>query len=100
MKGRVWVAPRMSAFSVRIGLRQGSSLSPLIFIMVMQLVRRKVSLRGSIGRPVYADDFAVVVESGRQMQEVLGEWKEVFGKQGLKMSMEKTEVMLVRQQRE
>ena len=33
------------------------------------------------------------------MQEVLGEWKEASGKHGLKMSMEKTEVMWVRQQR-
>ena len=33
------------------------------------------------------------------MQEVLGEWKEAFGKHGLKMSMEKTKVMWVVQQR-
>jgi len=33
------------------------------------------------------------------MQEVLGEWKEAFHKHGLKISMEKTEVIWVRQQR-
>ena len=48
---------------------------------------------------LYADDLAVVVESGREMQEVLREWKEAFGKHGLKMRMEKTEVMWVGQQR-
>ena len=85
--------------SVNISLRQGSSLSPLVLIMVMELVSRKVSLRGSMGRMQYADNLAVVVESGQEIQEVLGEWKEEFGKHGLKMSMEKTEVMWVRQQR-
>ena len=36
-KGRVLVGPGMSEeFSVNIGLRQGSALSPLMFIMVME----------------------------------------------------------------
>ena len=68
-------------------------------IMVMELVSRKVSLRGSMRRMFYMDDLAIVVESGWEMQEVLQEWKEAFGKHGLKMSMEKTEVMWVGQQR-
>ena len=48
---------------------------------------------------MFAANLAVVVESGREMQEVLGEWMEAFGKHGRKMSMEKTEVMWVRQRR-
>ena len=48
--------------------------------MMMKLVSRKVSLRGSMGRMLSADDLAVVVESGWEMQKVLGEWKEAFGK--------------------
>ena len=64
-----------------------------MFIMVMELVSRKVSLRGSTRRMLYADNLAVVVESGWEMQEVLGEWKEVFEDHGLKMSMENTEVL-------
>ena len=43
-KGRVVVCRRMSVeFSVNIGLRQQSFLSPLVIIMVMELVNRKVS---------------------------------------------------------
>ena len=67
--------------------------------MVMELGGRKVNMRGILGRMLYADDVAVVVESRREMQEVLGEWKEAFGKHGLNKSMERTEVMWVRQQR-
>ena len=36
------------------------------------LVSMKVNMRGSMGRMLYADDLAVVVESGREMQEILG----------------------------
>ena len=95
-KGRVLVGPGMSdEFSVSIGLRQGSTISRLIFIMVMELVSRRGKTKGILGRMLYTDDLAVVVE----MQQLLEEWKEAFGKHGLKMSMEKTEVMLVKQQR-
>ena len=72
MKGRVLVGPGMSEeFSMNIRLRQGSALSPCMFIM--ELVSRKVSLRGSMGRMLYPDDLAFVVESGQEMQEVLVE---------------------------
>ena len=42
-------------------------------IMVMELVSRKVNLRGSIGRMLYADYLAVVVKSVWEIQEELGE---------------------------
>ena len=73
-------------FSVNISLRQVSSLSPLTFIIAMELVSRKVNMR------VILD---VAVESRRKMQKVLGEWKKAFGKHRLKWSVEKTEVMWV-----
>ena len=42
-------------------------------------------MRGSLGRMLKLDDLAVVLQSGQEMQKVLGEWKEAFGKHGLKM---------------
>ena len=73
-------------FSMNIGLKQGISLTSLLFIMVMEMVSRKVSLWGSMGWMLHADNLAVMLQSGQGMQEVLGEWKEEFGKHGLKMS--------------
>ena len=43
--------------------------------MVMELVGRKVNMRGSMGRMLYVGNLAVVVERGWEMQEVLGEWR-------------------------
>ena len=65
--------------------------------MVLELVSINVSLRGSMGRMLDVDNLTVVMESVWEMQEGLGEWKETFGKHGLKKSMDKTEVMCVRQ---
>ena len=44
---------------------------------------------------VYADDLAIIAESQQELQEVLGERNGVFKKHGLRMSLEKTEVMWV-----
>ena len=50
VRREVLVGPGMSEeFFVNIGLRQGSAVCSLMFIMVMELVSRKVSLRGSCG---------------------------------------------------
>ena len=90
-KGRVLVGPGMSEeFMVNIILRQGSALSPIMFIMVMELVSRRVNMKGVLGRMLYAVDLAVVVERRLEMQEVLAEWKKAFEKHGLRMRMEKT----------
>ena len=45
-KGRVVVGSGLSGeFPVNIGLRQGSALSPLLFIMVMELISRKIGTK-------------------------------------------------------
>ena len=45
-KGRVVVGSGLSEeFPVNIGLRQGSALSPLLFIIVMELISRKISTK-------------------------------------------------------
>ena len=64
MKGRVSVDPGMSE---EFGLREGSSPSPLMFIMVMRLVSKNVNMRGILGRMLYADGLAVMVESRWEM---------------------------------
>ena len=48
-------------------------------------------MRGILGRMLFEDDLAIVMDSWLEMDEVLGEWKEAFEKHVLKMSMENTE---------
>ena len=47
-------------FREDVDLRQGSALSPLLFIAVVEVVSRKVSTRDILRKLLYADDLAVV----------------------------------------
>ena len=87
-------------FPDNIGLMQGSALSPLLFIMVIELISRKISMKDVPRKMMYADDLAIIAESKQELQEALEGWKGVFEKHGLRMSLEKTEVTCVGHQRE
>ena len=45
-----------------VGLRQGSTLSPLLFIMMMYLISGKVSEQAELKKILYADDLAVITK--------------------------------------
>ena len=49
---------------------------------------------------MYADDLVIVAEHREELQGSLEEWNEMFKKHGLKMNLDKTEVMWVGKQRE
>ena len=94
--GRVLIGAGMSEqFSVNIGLRQGSALSPLLFIVVMELISRKVSMKDASRKLVYAEDLAIVAEDNEELNESLEEWKETFKQHGLRVNLEKTEVLSI-----
>ena len=99
--GRVIIGAGMSEqFSVNIGLRQGSALSPRLFIVVMELISRKVSMKDTSRKVLYADDLAIVAEDKEELNESLEEWKEAFKQHGLRVNLEKTEVLSIGAHRE
>ena len=75
-------------FQVNNGLRQGSALSPLLFILVMELISRKISTTDALRKIMYSDDLVIVAEHRE-------EWNDMFKKHGLKMNLDKTEVICV-----
>ena len=75
-KGRVVVGSGLSEeFPVNIGLRRRSALSPLLLIMVTELISRKISMKDVLRKMIYADNLAIIAESKQELQEVLEEWK-------------------------
>ena len=87
-------------FEVKIGLRQGSVLSPLLFVAVLDLISRKKVVKDALKKLLYADDLVLVANGKQELQETLYEWDGLFTRHGLKISVEKTEVLHIGHQRE
>ena len=86
-------------FEVKIGLSQGSVLSPLLFIAVLALISRKTVMKDSMKKLLYAE-YKQMSNGKQQLQETLEEWNALFTRYGLKMCLEKTEMLHIGHQRE
>ena len=71
-----------------MGMHQGSALSPLLFVIVMEAISRefRVALPWEL---LYADDLAVIAEIEEELIKRLNEWKD----KGMRVNMNKTKVM-------
>ena len=49
-------------FQVNIGLSQGSALSHLLFILVMELISKKICTTDALWKIMYADEIVIVAE--------------------------------------
>ena len=87
-------------FDVKIGLRKGTVLGPLLSIAVLDLIRRKTVVKDAMKKLLYADDLALVANGKQELQETMEEWNGLFTKHGLKLNLEKTEVLHIGHQRE
>jgi len=82
-------------FSIEVGVHQGSVLSPLLFIVVMQEATKEE--RGeNLKELLYADDLVLMAETEEEVMERFSAWKRGMEKRGLKVNMEKTKMMVHR----
>ena len=79
-------------FDVETGVHQGSALSPLLFITVMQEVTKHVA-RGTPWEMLFADDLVIITEKQEELEQALARWKETLESAGLKVNVGKTKVM-------
>ena len=82
-------------FKVKIGLRQGS-----VFVAVLDLFSRKTVVTDAMKKLLYADDLAMVANDKQELQETMEEWQGLFTRHGLKLNLEKTEVLHIGHQME
>ena len=78
--------------NVSVGVHQGSVLSFLLFIIVMEAL----SIEFRTGCPwelLYADDLVIVAESLEELKEKLKLWKDELELKGLKVNVGKTKIM-------
>ena len=75
-------------------------LSPLLFIAVLDLINRKTVVKDAMKKLLYADDLALVTNGKQELHETMEEWNDLFIKHGLKLNLEKIEVLHIGHQRE
>ena len=83
------------SFEVKVSMHQGSALSPLLFVIVMEAISRefRVALPWEL---LYADDLAVIAETEEELIKRLNEWKDIVESKGMRVNMNKTKVENVR----
>ena len=79
-------------FDIEVGLHQGSALSPLLFIIVMDVLASEVGTRPPWGL-LFADDLAICAESSTEVEYELEKWRRVLEENGLKINRKKTEYL-------
>ena len=79
-------------FGVNVGVHQGSVLSPLLFIIVMEAVTHSVR-EGLPWEMLYADNLVLVGKYEEELKEKLRKWNEFLKDRGLKINEDKTKVM-------
>ena len=77
---------------MNVGVHQGSVLSPLLFIIVMEAVTHNVR-EGLPWEMLYADDLVLVGKCEEELKEKLRKWNECLKDKGLKINEDKTKVM-------
>ena len=84
---------RTDEFHIKVGLHQGSGLSPFLFIVVLDVISEEFRC-GLPNEMLFADDLAVVTDTEEEMQRSWLGWQIGMESKGLKVNIGKTEVMI------
>ena len=81
------------SFEVKVGLHQGSVLSPLLFSAVMDVVSSEAK-SGLLSELLYADDLVIMAPTMEQLVRWVADWRASLLGKGLKVNAGKSKVMV------
>ena len=91
---KVRVAGELSRdFPIDVGVHQGSALSPLLFIVVMEEAS-KLCRKGDPLELLYADDLILTAETREEVWEMFNKWKDAMELRGLRINLSKTKLLV------
>ena len=77
---------------MKVDVHQGSALSPLLFIIVMNVLMEDVR-DGSLMELLYADDLVLYWDSSNKVMDKYGRLKNAVEGKGLRVNVDKTKAM-------
>ena len=86
---------RSESFDVIVGVHQGSILSPLLFVLVMDEVTKDIR-EGVVKEMLYADDIVLVGDYWEEVESRNTRWKEALQERGIKINVNKTKAFYTR----
>ena len=81
-------------FKVKVGLHQGSALSPFLFAVIMDWLTDEVR-REPPRTTLFADDIVICKEIRKEVEQRLESWRYALERRGMKVSRSKTEYLCV-----
>ena len=78
---------------MKVGVHQGSVLSPLVFAIVVDVVTENVR-NGFMSEMLFSDDLVLMSEMMEGLREKFWKWKEAFESKGLKVNLGRTKVVV------
>ena len=87
----IWYrAGRTKEIEIEVGLHQGSALSPLLFVIIIDVITEEID-EGTPWAMLFADDLVLCDPDTEMMELRLERWRECMEKNGLKVSRARTE---------
>ena len=81
-------------FKVKVGLHQGSALTPFLFAVIMDRLTDEVR-REPLWTMLFADDIVICKESREEVEQRLECWRFALERRGMKVSRSKTEYLCI-----
>ena len=81
-------------FEVKVGVHQGSVLSPLLFAIVVNVITENAR-RGVVNELLYADDLVLMSKDMEDLKERFSNWRYALESKGLKVNIRKTKVIAI-----